>query len=73
MLAGLTGLYSYWGSKCQKLQQGEQGEGILLGCVLASYIMRDASKKAYDKYLFAMTAPNIIDKIGTSFHEFKKL
>ena len=41
--------------------------------MLASYIMRDASKKAYDKYLFAMTAPNIIDKIGTSFHEFKKL
>ncbi len=69
ILAGLVCLYSMWGSNRANLLFDE-GEGILVGAALGSYIVRTASKKSYEKYRYSLTAPKIIENIGETFNEF---
>lgn len=69
ILSGLTTLYGYWGNAFSDEFIAPEDKS-LIGCVLASYITRKASFKAYDEKKFSLTAPNIIEKIGESFNEF---
>lgn len=69
ILSGLVTLYSYWGNTFSD-QSFKNEDKSLVGCILASYITRKASFKAYKEKVFSLTAPNIIDKIGESFNEF---
>lgn len=66
ILTGLTSLYAYWG----KINGQKDGAGILMGCVLGSYITRCSSKQAYDVNRFGLTAPNIIEFVGNTFNTF---
>lgn len=70
VLSGLTSLYTFWGKSLIDNEIIEEDQKIIYGCLLSSYITRKASFKAYDKYKFALTAPNVIEKIGESFNEF---
>lgn len=66
ILTGLTSLYAYWG----KIHNKEDNMGVLLGCVLGSYITRCSSKNAYNINKFSLTAPNIIECVGPAFNTF---
>lgn len=44
-LAGLSSLYTYWSTKYGR--EGESEDRVLYGCILGSFITRDASFRAF--------------------------
>ena len=71
ILGGLTGLYSFWDLQKQKEKDEDLKEfSLVKGCMLASYITRLATQKAFDKYKYGLTAPNILEEVPNAINSF---
>jgi ATP-dependent NAD(P)H-hydrate dehydratase len=66
VLAGLTTLYCYWDQLRQEkenIKPDNEAFNLLKGCMLASYITRKAAARAYEKYKYGLTTPNLLDEV----------
>jgi len=65
ILAGLTGLYGFWAHNSESLNSEMR---TMVGCMLSCIITRRASKDAFDKYKYSLTASDVIEFISNNIN-----
>lgn len=73
ILAGLTSLYCCWDFQRQKGKEVSidiEKISLVKGCILASYITRDAASRAYQKEKIGLTSPGVLDEVAAAINDF---
>lgn len=75
VLAGLSGLYGYWdylSKKEKNVDVGNEKFDLLGGCILASYVTRNAAARAFEKFKYGTTTPSILEEVHVAINRVQE-